>query len=607
MNNRFLFSVWKKCIVYQGMQLLAFLCVLSAAGSAQSMQPIYQSQSFSVWPDRVVEGSFIAHASSRTEIDSNYPSPGKPHGGKWVLQTDLSRYPQTHSNYPLLDAVYNLSLEELAKDTRADGAFNAGAMWDGVWTRDVSYSTLLSLAAIDPEGAKASLLHKVKRDRIVQDTGSGGSWPVSSDRVTWALAAWEIYQVTGDRAWLRQSYTIIRNSILDDQQVVISPQTGLAHGESTFLDWREQTYPRWMEPVDIYSSEALGTNAVYYRTYRILSAMARLLGESSQNWDERADRIQAAINERFWIESRGYYGQYLYGRVWQALSPRAEALGEALSILFDIPDLPRQDQILRSQPFVEYGVPTVFPQTPNVPAYHNRSVWPFVQAFWNLAAAKRQDGTALLIGLASTFRAAALFTTNKENFSAETGDPAGLVISSDRQLWSVAGSLAMVYRVFFGMDFRQDGLYLHPVIPEELKGPRTLTNFHYRKMTLDIEVRGFGANIHSFTLDGKPAAPRVSAGLSGLHRILIQLDNQPLRNSKLNLLPREDSSRNAAADHDRRKHGLDSYCRRRALHHLPGRQATSRARDYPVLGSSIHHREYIPGPSRRRRRTTDHF
>ena len=29
--------------------------------------------------------------------------------------------------------------------------------------------------------------------RIVQDTGSGGAWPVSTDRMVWLLAAWEVY------------------------------------------------------------------------------------------------------------------------------------------------------------------------------------------------------------------------------------------------------------------------------------------------------------------------------------------------------------------------------------------------------------------------------
>jgi len=41
--------------------------------------------------------------------------------------------------------------------------------------------------------------------------------------------------------------------------------TGLVKGESSFLDWREQTYPKWMQPADIYESENLGTNAVHYQ------------------------------------------------------------------------------------------------------------------------------------------------------------------------------------------------------------------------------------------------------------------------------------------------------------------------------------------------------
>ena len=517
---------------------LLYFCLVLPTGDAsvESAKPIYQSENFSLWPDRVVEGNFSARALSRSEIDSDYPSGGSGRSGKWVLKTDVSRYPQTLSKYPLPDALYNMSLEELTKDIREDGAFNAGAKWEGVWTRDVSYSIVLSLAAIAPEAAKTSLLHKVKRDRIVQDTGSGGSWPVSSDRVTWALAAWEIYLVTGDREWLRQSYTVIRNSILDDQQVVISPTTGLARGESTFLDWREQTYPRWMEPADIYCSAALGTNAVYYRTYRILGAMAHLLGDNSQDWDARADRIQATMNERFWIESKGYYGQYLYGRVWQTLSPRAEALGEALAILFDVPDAARQKRLLGAQPVLPYGVPTVFPGTPNVVPYHNQSVWPFVQSFWNLAAAKLQDGPALVHGMTSIYRAAALFTTNTENFVSDTGASLGTAINSDRQLWSVAGNLAMVYRVFFGMDFRQDGLHLNPVVPEELKGPRTLTNFSYRKMKLDIEVRGFGGHVQAFVLDGKSTQAVIPPNLTGTHRVVVELDDRPLHNIEPNLV-----------------------------------------------------------------------
>jgi len=514
--------------------------------SAQSAKPIYENERYALWPDHVEEGLYSAHALSRSEIESTYPvdsaqsEEGNQPGAirKWSLTHSIEQFPQVSSDYMLLDALYNLSLEELVLDTRSDGAFNAGAKWQGVWTRDVSYSILLSLAAIQPEAAKASLLHKVKRDRIVQDTGTGGSWPVSSDRVTWALAAWEIYLTTDDREWLKRSYEVIRNSILDDQQVVIDPETGLARGESTFLDWREQTYPRWMEPADIYSAKEVGTNAVFYRAYRILEAMAKELGQLSEgtakDWGARADRIRSAINEQFWLKDRGYYGQYLYGRVYQSLSPRSEALGEAFAVLFDIAEPAQQDEILRSQPLMDYGVPTVFPQTPNIPPYHNRSVWPFVQAFSNLAAAKRENGGALLYGLASIYRESALFLTNKENFVADTGSPVGTEINSDRQLWSVAGNLAMVYRVLFGMQFEVDGLHLHPVIPEALKGRRRLTNFRYRQAVLSLEVSGFGGKIQSITLDGKPASPVIPANLSGNHSVIIQMDNLALVSPRLN-------------------------------------------------------------------------
>jgi hypothetical protein len=521
-----------------GWQLAAIVCLFSLTAivvpvNVLAQTPVYKSDRYTVWPDRVEEGNYSAHAASRTEIDSTYPATGigAPDAKKWTLKQSIALYPQTHSEYPLVDALYNLSLEEMVQDLRPDGAFNAGAKWQGVWTRDVSYSILLSLAAVQPDAAKASLLHKVKRDRIVQDTGTGGSWPISSDRVTWALAAWEVYLVTGERAWLEQSYTVIRNSILDDQKVVIDPETGLARGESSFLDWREQTYPRWMEPADIYSAKALGTNAVYYRVYRILAAMAKELGHPVEDWDARAERIRGAVNARFWVAAEGktggYFGQYLYGRESASLSPRAEALGESLTILFDIADPARQDEILRSQPLMEYGIPTVYPQTPNIPPYHNRSVWPFVQAYWNLAAAKRGNEVALTAGMASIYRESALFLTNKENFVLETGSALGTEINSDRQLWSVAANLAMTYRVLFGMRFELDGLHFAPVVPETLKGARSLTNFHYREALLSIEVKGFGDKVRSFTLDGKPAPALASANLSGAHTIVIQMaDNR---------------------------------------------------------------------------------
>jgi hypothetical protein len=107
----------------------------------------------------------------------------------WKLSLDLSSRPRYQSEQPIVDAMFNMSVEEAIKNIEPDSTFRTGAKWGGVWTRDISYSIFLAFAYHEPEVAKISLRKKVKRGRIVQDTGSGGAWPVSSDRTTWVMAA----------------------------------------------------------------------------------------------------------------------------------------------------------------------------------------------------------------------------------------------------------------------------------------------------------------------------------------------------------------------------------------------------------------------------------
>lgn len=127
-------------------------------------------------------------------------------------------------------------------------------------------------------------------------------------------------------------YPIIRQSIEDDQQNAYDPVTRLVRGESSFLDWREQTYPRWMQPADTYQSKSLGTNAAHFQGNVVLALMAEKLGEAAVAARHRAAaaRIKQGINQHLWLEDKGYYSQYLYGRVFEQLSPKAETLGRRL-------------------------------------------------------------------------------------------------------------------------------------------------------------------------------------------------------------------------------------------------------------------------------------
>lgn len=456
---------------------------------------------------------------------------------EWKLSEDISMKPSYQSDQPIVDALFNLSLEEAQLNIEPDSTLRTGAKWGGVWTRDVSYSTLLAFAYHEPEVAKISLLKKVKRDRIIQDTGSGGAWPVSSDRTTWALAAWEIYQVTGDRQWLHAAFKVIRNTLEDDYKTLRDEQTGLYRGESSFLDWREQTYPWWMSNVDIYISENLGTNVVHYQAHIILAKMAKILGEPADQYLSRAQQIKDGINSFLWMKDKGYYGQYLYGRTYLIRSPRFEALGEALAILFDVADAQQTESIVANSPVTNFGTTCIYPHIPDIPPYHNNGIWPFVQSYWNLAAAKVGNEEALLHGLASIYRAGALFLSNYENMVAETGDYVGTEINSHRMLWSMAGNLAMVHRVFMGISFEEGGMRFNPVIPKAYGGVKTLKNFRYRDAVLDISVTGYGNEVASVLLDGKLLENAFfSANLSGKHSIDIVMRNNDFGPGQINLV-----------------------------------------------------------------------
>lgn len=480
----------------------------------------------------VEEGSSIYSIT----LNLNPYDPADYEAKRWKLSLDLTDKPSYSSEQPIVDALFNLSLEEALKNIEADSTLRTGAKWGGVWTRDISYSIYLAFAYHEPEIAKISLLKKVKRDRIIQDTGSGGAWPVSSDRTVWSIAAWEIYKITGDEDWLNQAYTIIKNTLDDDYKTIDQTESGLYRGESSFLDWREQTYPKWMDNTDIYVSENLGTNVVHYQAHRILGKMAKALGKPYATYEQRAATIKKAINEKLWMENPGYYAQYRYGRPYLTTSPRFEALGEALAILFDVADEEKAKTIISQSPVTTFGTTCIYPQIPNIPPYHNNGIWPFVQAYWNLAAAKAGNEAALNHGLGAIYRAGALFLTNYENMVATTGDFMGTEINSDRMLWSMAGNLAMVHRLFMGMSFKVDGIAFNPVIPENYAGKRVLKNFHYREARLDITVSGYGNEIASIALDDQKLNHAfIPADLKGRHTIVIKMANKPFIEKEINL------------------------------------------------------------------------
>lgn len=480
--------------------------------------------------DTIFQGQFKAYAPNDTSILSDYAaSPGyfMPIEKEWHLRNDITAYPKLSSSNTLHNAIFNMALDEMVNAVEPDSTLRTGKAWPGVWTRDVSYSIILSMAMLQPEVSRISLEHKISPNMtIIQDTGSGGAWPVSSDRQIWGVAAYEVYKATGDVAWLRRAYTVMKNSLEDDYATIYDHKTGLVRGETSFIDWRNQSYPRWMQTADIYQSQALNTSVVHAQAWRTLSKMAFELdldGEA-RVYSDRAAKMVDAINNQLWLNETGYYGMYLYGRDNLIMNPRAETLGESLAILYDVANTQRAKLITEKNPITPFGPAIFYPQIADMPAYHNNSLWPWVGAFWTLANAKAENSRGVMLGVGSVFRPAALFCTNKENFNLDNGDIT-TELNSSNMLWCLSGNIAITMKMLFGITLETDGISFNPFIPKEMNDSRTLTGLRYRDMILDVAIEGYGNRISKFYLNGKEHKPFISADLKGVQQVKIVMDN----------------------------------------------------------------------------------
>ncbi len=521
---------------------VAILAGALSAGAATA-DVVVSTDAYTWKGDTLYQDEFKAWAVSPEEIRSTYKGrPGyfMPIEQTWRRKNDLSAYPRLSGGNPLMEAVYNMGLDEMVNAVEPDTTLRTGKEWAGVWTRDVSYSIILSMAALQPEASMISLLKKINSEgQIIQDTGSGGAWPISTDRMIWTVAAWEIYKVTGDRKWLETVFPVVERSIAKDAKTIVS-ENGLVKGETSFIDWREQSYPKWMQTADISQSEAMGTNVLYAAALKCASEMAGVLGKKKEaaEYLKSSQELSSAIDKTFWMPDKGYYGMYTYGRDNKILNPRAETLGEALSILYDIAPAEHLKSISESNPVTKFGPAIFYPQISDMPSYHNNALWPFVGSYWTLAQAKAGNEQGVLEGIGSIVRPAALFATNKENFNLDNGD-IFTELNSSNMLWSLAGNIALTNRILFGIHFEKDGLRIEPFVPKAFAGERTLSNFPYRGARLNITVKGYGDRVHGISVNGKSYYPEKGKVipaklLKNGGDIVVEMDNEPIPAMSIN-------------------------------------------------------------------------
>jgi hypothetical protein len=424
----------------------------------------------------------------------------------------------------LFDGLYAMAQDDLRQDSVSairDGAFDHGSpipchcfetglKWPYVWTRDLSYATDLGLWRFDAARARNGLEFKLSGVRVptapqglyvMQDTGSGGSWPISTDRVVWFLAARHLLDDSkfADKVWLA-----LRDTLAQDRQYAFDQAFGLYRGETSFMDWREQSYPAWTadDVRFIAQSYALSTNVLHYQALQLAARLAEAHHDATAANDYRthAAALKQAINTHFWRADRGMYMSYVGGDGTPVDS--YDLLGIALAVTSGVADGERARQTLANYPSWPAGSPVMWPERSDQPIYHNRAIWPFVSAYALRAARTVNDPVRIAHEIESVLRGAALYGSNMENYELLTqgqhvddGKLSGPVVNSPRQLWSVAAALDVVTEGVFGLE--EDGR-VQPKLPTALMpmlfGDRNAITLDLpdRQITLELPTRRQG-------------------------------------------------------------------------------------------------------------------
>lgn len=457
-----------------------------------------------------VEVSVLEREDGSRDFSLQTFAPAQPKQREFALSADA---PQLRTQSILLDALFAQALLEINQNSVSEitdwgfndqqpilcPCFETGAKWNYVWTRDLAYSIDLGIAQADPDRAIASLLFKTSGLRpslsqqglidvpfILQDTGSGGSWPVSTDRVVWILAASQVQakslgeqsSAERQREWLERWYPLARNTLLQDRRYVFNQELGLYRGETSFLDWREQSYPRWTANHTAYiaQSHALSTNVLHYVALRRTAAAAAILEpERAAEFNAWADALKTAINQRFWQNDTGLYSRFIGSSENPMPILHYDLLGNSLAITHGIASAKQADQILSRYPIANAGAPVIWPALPQIPIYHNRAIWPFVSGY-AIRAAKQQNHIELFRKLTvAQLQAAAFNLSNMENLELLSQAPAvddgawsGPVVNSERQLWSVAAFYDLIVTQLFGLDIQQTAWVFNPYLPVQL-------------------------------------------------------------------------------------------------------------------------------------------
>jgi len=200
-----------------------------------------------------------------------------------------------------------------------------------------------------------------------------------------------------------------------------------------------------------------------FAAYRAMARFAGLRGEAAaaERWTGRAERLRVAVEQRFWMEDKGFYGIALDG---QGELCRVASSNPGHLLFTGLPSPERAARVTQHLLSAEFdsgwGVRTLATGQArfNPMSYHNGSVWPHDTAIcaMGIAAYGERDGVvSLMSGLFETannfeMRLPELFC----GFHRNAGEPpVAYPVACLPQAWA-AGSVFMMLQACLGLAVR---------------------------------------------------------------------------------------------------------------------------------------------------------
>lgn len=487
---------------------------------------LVQNDEFIVTGDSVIQGHITACASTPYHIETSLTmgrldsiaksfyqgkseETSKPRflGGRpWHGEQPNEQYPRFQSRQSLVNALYNMSTFKLAQAS-SDDTF---AYSD---TLNLYLSIYLSMALLDPERAQTTLRQLVGDDGKVVPIGQ---WPAHGGRLAWAVAAWEVYLVTGDKQWLQYVHQVVSATLAEERQLMQTADTPLWHGAATGLP--TAFHPSWMTASDLWQTFSLQANVLAAKATDILQDIEEELnGEqaAADHANNSPQRLKDAINQQLWNESAGYFSAYRYGLVHPIQAPLCDNTAQALAVIWDIADDDRATTLVTKTPIGHRGINVMYPHGSFLEPYFSHPTWTATQTLWAMAATHVGNTAIARRSLGALLRALALFEAR--NIRVEG-------IAEPDHLTSAASFTASIFRVMAGMTFSPEGIEFTPYVPQCMPADKTIYGIHYRHSSLSLVLRGTGNEVAQITLDGKRIEGNfVPTPVDGNHQIVVTL------------------------------------------------------------------------------------